>query len=101
MRQQPLGWRARVTVKGTTWHLAMQDKDSACGRYRDLDESETRRLMPEGVTVCKSCRRILEGPEMHAAWSTSVACLRVQQMQHNALDMRVARCILPVAGHFR
>ena len=63
MRIQAIGWRRRVTHKGVTWHLAMTDNDSACGRYRDLDESETARRVPEDVTVCKSCLRILNGPD--------------------------------------
>lgn len=63
MKLQAKGWRKRVTVKGTTWHLAMTDNDSACGRYRDLDETDTRRRMPEDATVCKSCARILNGPD--------------------------------------
>ena len=63
MRLTPLGWRCRVTIKGTTWHLAMSDGDSACGRYRDLDVTVTLRMFQVSGTVCKSCARILNGPD--------------------------------------
>ena len=63
MNLRAIGWRRRITVKGATWHLAMTDNDSACGRYRDLDESATLRTSQLTGNVCKSCLRILEGPD--------------------------------------